>query len=68
MLENLRSGAKPVPIKRSAQIDGLRGAAIILVLLHYSGLLVPAWLEWEQMEVRLFFVQSGYLTGLSLCF
>ena len=66
MLEKLRLERTGVTNGRSNQIDGLRGAAIILVFLHHSGLHVPAWMEWGQMGVRLFFVLSGYLITLSL--
>src|SRR4029077_13536960 len=41
---------------RLAELDGLRGIAIALVVLFHFGLFPPGW-----VGVQLFFVLSGYL-------
>jgi peptidoglycan/LPS O-acetylase OafA/YrhL len=41
---------------RIARLDGIRGIAIIMVVLHHSGLLNAGW-----TGVDLFFVLSGFL-------
>ncbi len=58
-----------VPGKRSKylpQLDGLRGIAILTVLLHHFNVHLPAWVDWGPIGVRLFFLLSGYLITLSL--
>jgi peptidoglycan/LPS O-acetylase OafA/YrhL len=58
-----------VPGKRSKylpQLDGLRGVAILTVLLHHFHVHLPAWVDWGPIGVRLFFLLSGYLITLSL--
>ncbi len=58
-----------VPGKRSKylpQLDGLRGIAILTVLLHHFHVHLPAWVDWGPIGVRLFFLLSGYLITLSL--
>jgi len=70
------SGPAPVPrTGRVAELDGIRGLAILLVLVwHYFGNLVrtapgswlasvQAWLGLTWSGVDLFFVLSGYLLG-----
>jgi peptidoglycan/LPS O-acetylase OafA/YrhL len=58
--------AAKIPGGRSAQLDGLRGVAILLVFFHHSGIKFPHWVDWGQMGVRLFFMLTGYLITMSL--
>lgn len=48
------------------QIDGLRGIAILSVLIHHFDLHLPRWLDWGPIGVRTFFLLSGYLITLSV--
>lgn len=60
---------EPGARKRSSylpQLDGLRGIAILSVLLHHFGVHLPGWLDWGPTGVRIFFLLSGYLITLSL--
>ncbi len=49
-----------------AQLDGLRGVAILSVLIHHFDIHLPLWLDWGPVGVRLFFLLSGYLITLSV--
>src|SRR5258708_6102701 len=44
-------------------LDGMRGAAIVLVVLFHA---FPAWLPGGFIGVDVFFVLSGYLTAAAL--
>jgi len=48
------------------QLDGLRGVAILSVLIHHFDVHLPLWLDWGPIGVRLFFLLSGYLITLSI--
>jgi len=48
------------------QLDGLRGLAILSVLIHHFEVHMPLWLDWGPVGVRLFFLLSGYLITLSV--
>lgn len=48
------------------QLDGLRGIAILSVLIHHFGVHLPQWIDWGPIGVRLFFLLSGYLITLSV--
>lgn len=48
------------------QLDGLRGVAIMSVLIHHFDVHMPLWLDWGPIGVRLFFLLSGYLITLSV--
>ncbi len=54
------------PAKYLPQLDGLRGIAILTVLLHHFHVHLPAWVDWGPIGVRLFFLLSGYLITMSL--
>lgn len=51
---------------RSPQLDGLRGIAILAVVLHHSGIRPAHFLDWGPFGVRLFFVMSAFLITRSL--
>ena len=48
------------------QLDGLRGIAILSVLLHHFDVHLPGMFDWGPIGVRIFFLLSGYLITLSL--
>ncbi len=48
------------------QLDGLRGIAILSVLIHHFEVHLPVWIDWGPIGVRTFFLLSGYLITLSL--
>ncbi len=48
------------------QIDGLRGIAILAVILHHFGCNPPGWADWGPLGPSVFFLLSGYLITLSL--
>ncbi len=48
------------------QLDGLRGIAILSVLLHHFQIHLSGWIDWGPVGVRIFFLLSGYLITLSL--
>lgn len=55
--------------KKSAylpQLDGLRGIAILSVLIHHFDVHLPKWIDWGPIGVRTFFLLSGYLITLSV--
>lgn len=52
--------------RRLPQLDGLRGTAILLVLIHHFGLPLPGWLDWGPVAPSIFFMLSGYLITNSL--
>lgn len=47
------------------QLDGLRGIAILSVLIHHFDVHL-GWFDWGPIGVRLFFLLSGYLITLSV--
>ena len=51
---------------RTPQLDGLRGLAILAVVLHHAQFHPPHFLDWGPFGVRLFFVLSAYLITQSL--
>lgn len=65
------SAAPPSPptVRKSAyqpQLDGLRGIAILSVLLHHFEVRLPGLFDWGPIGVRIFFLLSGYLITQSL--
>jgi peptidoglycan/LPS O-acetylase OafA/YrhL len=63
------SAVPPARGKKSAyqpQLDGLRGIAILSVLLHHFELRLPGLFDWGPIGVRIFFLLSGYLITQSL--
>ncbi len=48
------------------QLDGLRGIAILSVLLHHFEVRLPGLFAWGPIGVRIFFLLSGYLITQSL--
>lgn len=56
------------PLKRMPQLDGVRGIAILFVLIsHWISPTIGMTLPWGTMGVRTFFVLSGFLiTGILL--
>ena len=66
------SAAPPVarpPRKKSSyqpQLDGLRGIAILSVVLHHFDVRLPGLFDWGPIGVRIFFLLSGYLITQSL--
>ena len=55
------SSLPPAAAGRLAQLDGLRGLAIIGVLINHLFFMVPGALQCGWMGVNLFFVLSGFL-------
>jgi peptidoglycan/LPS O-acetylase OafA/YrhL len=60
----------PLPAPRKSkyqpQLDGLRGIAILSVLLHHFEVRLPGLFDWGPIGVRIFFLLSGYLITQSL--
>ncbi len=52
--------------ERMAQLDGLRGLAILFVVWHHFGLHLPGWLDWGPVAPNIFFLLSGFLITRSL--
>jgi peptidoglycan/LPS O-acetylase OafA/YrhL len=48
------------------QLDGLRGIAVLSVVLHHFDVRLPGMFDWGPIGVRNFFLLSGYLITLSL--
>ena len=48
------------------QLDGLRGIAILSVVLHHFEVRLPGLFDWGPIGVRIFFLLSGYLITQSL--
>jgi peptidoglycan/LPS O-acetylase OafA/YrhL len=48
------------------QLDGLRGIAVLSVVLHHFDVRLPGMFDWGPIGVRIFFLLSGYLITLSL--
>jgi peptidoglycan/LPS O-acetylase OafA/YrhL len=64
-----RPVASQPPQKKSSyqpQLDGLRGIAIISVVLHHFDVHLPGLFDWGPIGVRIFFLLSGYLITQSL--
>jgi peptidoglycan/LPS O-acetylase OafA/YrhL len=71
----MSSSASPVsPPARAAgvksgyqpQLDGLRGIAILSVVLHHFEVRLPGLFDWGPIGVRIFFLLSGFLITHSL--
>jgi peptidoglycan/LPS O-acetylase OafA/YrhL len=63
------SAALRLPARKSSyqpQLDGLRGIAILSVLLHHFEVRLPGLFDWGPIGVRIFFLLSGYLITQSL--
>ncbi len=59
----------PATVRKSGyqpQLDGLRGVAILSVLLHHFDVRLPGLFDWGPIGVRIFFLLSGYLITQSL--
>lgn len=59
----------PLTVRKSGyqpQLDGLRGIAILSVLLHHFEVRLPGLFDWGPIGVRIFFLLSGYLITQSL--
>jgi len=52
--------------ERLSVLDGLRGAAILLVMFHHFGVHPTGWWDWGPIAPSVFFLLSGYLITLSL--
>jgi len=55
--------------ERLSVLDGIRGAAILLVMFHHFGVHPTgawSWMDWGPIAPSVFFVLSGYLITLSL--
>lgn len=51
---------------RVLSLDGLRGIAILCVVLHHFGFHPPVWVDWGPIAPNIFFLLSGYLITRSL--
>lgn len=51
---------------RITALDGLRGIAILFVMVHHFGVHLPSWIDWGPVAPNIFFLLSGYLITLSL--
>jgi len=64
------SSAAPAPPQKKSgyqpQLDGLRGIAILSVVLHHFEVRLPGLFDWGPIGVRIFFLLSGYLITQSL--
>ena len=58
-----KSSARP---DRLAQLDGMRGVAVLFVIWHHFGLPIPKWLDWGPIAPSIFMMLSGYLITRSL--
>lgn len=65
-----REENRPTPVQHMVQLDGLRGVAILCVMIwHFLDHSTPLvqFVQWGWVGVRLFFVLSGFLiTGILL--
>lgn len=53
------------PVRITA-LDGLRGFAVLFVMVHHFGLHLPSWIDWGPVAPNIFFLLSGYLITHSL--
>lgn len=60
------SSGAPAHSVRITSLDGLRGLAILFVMVHHFGLHLPSWIDWGPIAPNVFFLLSGYLITGSL--
>lgn len=64
---NCAAGAAHNGKQRLAGLDGLRGLAILGVMLHHFGIKPGPWFDWGPVAPTVFFIISGFLITGTLC-